>query len=201
MKVKFTSLVALLIVALTSICWANDWDAISQKASQLKSVRAEFTQEKHLKILAHPLISKGTFIYQAPKSLRWEYKSPVKSLMLMHNDSSKKYIQEDGELVEEQGGGFESMEIILQEITNWLNGRFTDNPIFNTSQENDLRIIFTPKDQAIARLINRIELKLSDQPSLMDSVTIYEGPASFTRLTFSNAEINQELDISQFTEK
>jgi outer membrane lipoprotein-sorting protein len=201
MRIKFISLFLLLSLALATICYANEWETISRNANQLKAVQADFIQEKHLKILARPIISKGLFIFQSPDSLRWEYKSPVKSLLLMHNGKSKKYIQRNGKLVEEHGINLESMQIILQEITNWLNGHFTDNPTFNASLENDHQIVFTPKDQAISRLINRIELKLSDQPGLLDSVTIFEGAASFTKLTFTNAEINPELKSSLFTEK
>ena len=47
-----------------------------QKPGRLRSVQAEFVQEKHLKILTRPLVSRGTFAFQAPQSLRWEYRSP-----------------------------------------------------------------------------------------------------------------------------
>jgi outer membrane lipoprotein-sorting protein len=186
---------------LAPLCRADEWETISENARQLKAVRADFIQEKHLKILARPIISKGLFVFQSPGSLRWEYTSPIRSLLLMHNGRSKKYVQREGELVEEQGISLEAMQIVLQEITHWLNGRFTDNPAFEARLQNERQIVFIPKDQAIGRLISRIELKLSDQPGLMESVTISEGPASFTRLTFTNAEVNPELKSSLFTEK
>jgi len=201
MKGRVSTYTVLLFFAFAGICQAATWETISQQANQLTSVKAEFVQEKHLKILVRPLISKGIFIFQSPGSLRWEYTSPVRSLMLMHNGRSKKYTQRGEDLVEEQGMSFESMQIVLQEITHWLNGRFTDNPVFDARLEGDRRIVFTPKDEAISKLINKIELNLSDQPSLMDSVIIHEGPGSFTKLTFNNAVINQQLEASLFTEK
>ncbi|VAW32903.1 hypothetical protein MNBD_DELTA03-1235 [hydrothermal vent metagenome] len=195
----FINIIALLCLTLPLHCWAaGDWAAVSRAAARLKSVQADFTQETHLKILARPIISKGIFIFQAPNSLRWEYKSPVRSIMLMHDGRTKKYIQQNGRLVEEQGPGLESMQIVLQEISHWLKGQFNADPTFKVRLEKGRRIIFTPKNKAIARLINRIVLKLSDQPSLMDSVTIYEGPASFTRLTFTDAKINRVIKESRF---
>lgn len=201
MRSRYLSLWLLVFLTLATLCQADEWETISQNARQLKAVRAEFIQEKHLEILARPIISKGLFIFQSPGSLRWEYTSPIKSLLLMHKGKSKKFSQREGELVEEKGLSLESMQIVLQEITHWLNGRFTDNPTFKARLENDRLIVFTPKAQAIARLISRIELALSERPGLMDSVTIYEGPASFTKLTFTNPEINPELKASLFTEK
>ncbi|MFW8600660.1 outer membrane lipoprotein carrier protein LolA [Desulfobacterota bacterium M19] len=198
----FINILALLILlSLPVHCRAGSWAAVSRNASRLKSVQAEFTQETHLKILTRPIISKGIFIFQAPNSLRWEYKSPIRSIMLMHDGRIRKYIQQDGRLVKEHGAGLASMQIVLQEITHWLKGQFNSDSTFKVKLEKDNRIIFTPRNKAIARLINRIVLKLSDQPSLMDSVTIYEGPASFTRLTFTKAKINQTVKASLFTDK
>ncbi len=62
--------------------WANTWDGIKARAMKIKSVKAEFIQEKHLKILKKPLISKGIFYYKSPGSLRWEYFSPVSAAFL-----------------------------------------------------------------------------------------------------------------------
>ncbi len=198
----FVNILVLLVCLLMPVhCRAESWAAVSRNAGRLKSVQAEFTQETHLKILARPIISKGIFIFQAPNSLRWEYKSPIRSLMLMHDGRIRKYIQRDGRLVEEHGAGLASMQIVLQEISHWLKGRFSADSTFNVKLEKDNRIIFTPRNKAIAKLINRIVLKLSDRPSLMDSVTIYEGPASFTRLIFSKAKINQVVKASLFTDK
>ncbi len=201
MKLFINILVLLILLSLPVHCRAESWAAINRNVSRLKSVQAEFTQETHLKILARPLISKGIFIFQTPNSLRWEYKSPIRSIMLMHDGRIKKYIQQDGRMVEEHGAGLASMQIVLQEITHWLKGQFSADSTFKVKLEKDNRIIFTPRNKAIVRLINRIVLKLSNQPSLLDSVTIYEGPASFTRLTFSKAKINQTVKASLFTDK
>ena len=56
----------------------------------LQSIQADFTQEKHLKILSQPIISTGTFTFQRPQSLRWEYISPIRSILLMHGGEVKK---------------------------------------------------------------------------------------------------------------
>ena len=168
---------------------------------QLHSVKADFTQEKNLKILARPIISTGTFTFQAPQSLRWEYQSPVHSILLMHDGKIKKIIERDGKLTEDQGMGLDSMQVVLAEISNWLDGRFTDNAMFTVAFPNKKTILLTPKDQGIAALISTIELKLGEQAGLLDAVTIFEGPGSFTRLTFTNRTLNQEVPASLFTGK
>ena len=181
--------------------WADSWQALKQNAGEINSVQADFIQEKHLKILARPIISQGTFIFQAPGSLRWEYTSPIKSILLIHNGRTRKFVERDGRLVAEQGMSLEAMQIVLQEISRWLSGNFRDNTAFAASLESGRKIVLTPGDESMARLISRIELQLSCQPGLMDSVTIYEGPDSYTRLTFLHAVLNQEIDNFLFMEK
>lgn len=171
-----------------------------QEGFQLHSVRAEFRQEKHLEILAAPIISTGLFIFQAPQSLRWEYRTPIRSLLLMHEGRLKKYVEQDGRLREETVG-FDTMQVVLSEITNWLDGRFTDNRMFKVSFPDQKTVLLLPREKGIAALISSIELKLGDKKGLLDQVTIYEGPDSYTRLTFSNPVLNQEIPSSLFTER
>ncbi|MBU4262436.1 MAG: outer membrane lipoprotein carrier protein LolA [Proteobacteria bacterium] len=165
---------------------------------RLHSVQADFVQEKHLKILARPIISTGTFIFQAPQSLRWEYQSPIASVLLMHDGKLKKYMEHDGKFQEERGMGLDSMQVVLAEISNWLDGRFTDNEMFTVSFPDKQTILLTPKEQGFAALISRIRLKLADQQGLLDEVTIFEGPDSYTRLTFTNSILNREIPVSRF---
>ena len=94
-----------------------------------------------------------------------------------------------------------SMQVVLAEISNWLDGRFTDNRMFAVSFPDEQTILLTPKQQGFADLISSIRLKLADQQGMLDEVTIYEGPGSYTRLTFSNRILNREIPASRFTNR
>lgn len=167
----------------------------------LQSIQADFIQEKHLKILVRPIISTGTFIFQAPQSLRWEYRTPVPSILLMHGGRVKKFIEKDGRLVEDKGMGLDSMQVVLGEISNWLDGRFSDNDMFSVSFPDESIVLLTPKEQALAGMISKIELKLADRKGLLDEVTIFEGPESYTKMIFKNRALNEEIPVSVFTDK
>lgn len=174
---------------------------LQTKPVHLRSVQADFIQEKHLKILARPIISTGTFTFQAPQSLRWEYRTPIRSVLLMHGGKVKKFMERDGVLTEDKGMRLDAMQVVLAEISNWLDGRFTDNAMFTVSFPEKKTILLTPKEQGLAALISSIELKLADQAGLLDQVIIFEGPDSFTSLTFSNRTLNQEIPVTLFTQE
>lgn len=165
---------------------------------RVESVQADFVQEKQLPILARPLLSKGRFLFQAPDSLRWEYFSPIHTVLLMHDGSIRKFIKHDERFVEEQGMGVDSMQIVLREITSWLDGKITDTPTFKADVRDNNLIILTPKEAVLAKIISRIELRLLNQNGIMESVTLYEGAESFTRMVFSASRLNETIPEDSF---
>ena len=189
----------LVLAAFACLGWAESWEAIRQNSGNITSITADFTQEKHLKILARPLISQGIFVFQAPDSLRWEYTTPVKSLLLMHKGRMRKFVQQNNKLVESQTPGMDAMVVVSREISQWLAGNFADNPTFDAELQPGRMIILTPKNKGLAQLISKIELQLAETPGLMESVSIFEGKDSFTKLVFSHAVLNTKIPETRFT--
>ena len=177
---------------------APAWGAESEQAVGFHSVQAEFIQEKHLPILARPLVSHGLFVFQAPGSLRWEYLAPLRSVLLMHNGGMTKLIERDGRLQPDPGVGIDAMRIILEEIGSWLDGRFSDNPLFILSRDDADTVILTPREAGLQAIISRIELRQGQEVGILESVTIVEGVDSFTRLTFNNEILDAKIPVQTF---
>jgi hypothetical protein len=192
---------AWLTFALAFFCggWAGSWDEIRSTAATITSVQAAFVQEKHLPILAKPLVSYGAFYFQAPRSLRWEYRRPVQSIMSVHDGRVRRFVSTGlNGFHEETGGGIEAMQVVVEEITHWLAGRFDDNPMFESRLEPGKRIVLVPKNEAFQKVILRIVLNLGDQPGVMHSVVIYESEDAFTQLTFTDTVLNAKIDEAVF---
>ena len=158
--------------------------------------------QKYMKILLKPLVSKGSFFFLSPNSLRWEYISPVKSILLMHKGRIKRYIEVDKGYAEDASARLQAMRIVMQEIAMWLLGSFDQNPNFIASLHTKpaSTITLTPKEKSFADIIKRIELKLSPKPGVIKSVKIIENENSFTLLEFTNVELNKKIDESIFRE-
>ena len=197
-KPHFLVSASILLSAFLCLGWADTWEGIRSTATTVTSVRAEFVQEKHMEILARPLVSKGIFYFKAPNSLRWEYRSPVQSILLMHDGRTKRYLKRNGAIIEDEGAHLQSMQVVLQDISQWLSGRFEENPAFSASLEPGRKIVLRPKEKSLATMIQRIELILSDRPGIISAVMIYEGKKSYTRFEFKNAVLNQALQDSIF---
>lgn len=185
-------------MTVTSVRADGSLEAMRAAAEKIFSIKGDFVQEKHMPILARPLIAHGYFAYQRPSSLRWEYRKPLKSILLLHDGKVNRYLHTEAGWVEDAAANLQSMDFILQEISNWLNGRFEANPLFHAEVGKDKTVILTPKDESMDQFIRRIELVMADQPGIMKQVTIYEGEDVFTRFTFVHPLINDTIAPSEF---
>ena len=191
-----------LILALCAVCTApgaaGSLAEMRAAAEQIVSVQGDFIQEKQMPILARPLIARGYFAYRRPASLRWEYREPLQSVLLLNNGEAHRFVRSDAGWREDSAAAMQSMDFILQEIAKWLNGRFEDNPLFNVSLAPDDKIIMTPKEKEMAQFIQKIELVMSDRPGIIKEVVISENTDTFTRFTFVDPKINEPVAPAEF---
>ena len=196
-KRKIVTLV-FITTSLLTLGWADSFEGIRAAAGNIQSIEADFVQEKHMRILARPLISKGHFVYKAPASLRWEYRHPMQRVMLMHKGDVRRFLQSEKGWAEDTASNLQPMDFVLQEISKWLNGRFDETPMFTASLAPENKIVLTPKESGMEQFIQRIEMVMADQPGIMKEVLIFESADSYTRFKFVTPKINQPLAEAVF---
>jgi len=195
---KINKLLISFLLSASLIAWGDSWEQIKKTAKDINSVQAEFVQKKHMEILSRPLVSKGKLYFQTPTSLRWEYTSPVHSILLMHGGTVTRYIKKNGAVTKDSSARLQSMQIVLQEIIMWMKGNFDANPGFTPQLKPGRIIVLTPKEKSMAEIIQRIELKLSKEPGVIQSVMIYESRKSYTVIDFGRVTVNAKLPDSLF---
>ena len=102
--------------------YSQDWASLKESFRNIQSVKAEFVQERHLQILKDPLVSEGRFFYLASGSLRWEYLSPLQSVMLQKGDSVRLYHFSESAWKQDMAQGVEARRMVLAEMSQWLRG-------------------------------------------------------------------------------
>lgn len=181
---------------------ATDFEQLRKESAKMKSLQAGFVQKKFMKILSKPLISEGRFYYAAPDAFRWEYFKPLRSVVISNKNFTKRYIYSEGKMIEDKTGGAQAMKIVLGEITEWMSGKFDQNPSFKAtiSKKQNTCITLTPAGVNANALIEKIEITLASQAGVVRSVKIYEGADSFTQIDFNNVKINGSINPSVFQE-
>lgn len=185
--------VVFLLAVCTCLGWADTLDGIRAAGATVAAIRAEFVQEKHLPILAQPLVSTGHLYYRRPDALRWEYTAPLHSVLLMRDGDVRRFVHSDRGWEADAGVRRQAMQVVMPEISSWLEGRFADSPLFTVALAGRGKILLTPRDTGLARFVQRIELRLGDRPGTLDEVVIREGEHAFTRMRFSDIQINPAL--------
>ncbi|MBN1365175.1 MAG: outer membrane lipoprotein carrier protein LolA [Syntrophaceae bacterium] len=178
----------------------NNFEKLRRESAKIKTLQADFVQKKFMKILSQPLISEGRLYYAAPDSFRWEYFKPLKSVVINHENSSKRYVYSEGKMVEDKTGGVQAMKIVLNDVANWLSGSFDQNPSFKAiiREGASIIIILTPAENTMRDMIEKIEITLSKKTATVRSVKIIEDANSSTQINFRNIQINKAINSSVF---
>jgi hypothetical protein len=181
--------------------WTDSWESIRKESVKVSSINARFTQTKRMKILASPLVSKGTFCFKAPDSVRWAYDAPVKSVLLLHRGTSRRFTQGHSGWTEDAGIGAAATSVMLQEIMLWSTGRFTESQGFTAEllAGTAPRIQLRPRDSSLGQIISGIEIiPAPDRPGMIQSIIIREGEGNTTTLDFAEVKINARLEDGLF---
>lgn len=189
----------LVIISLTSAA-ADNFDQLRKDAANIKTIKARFVQKKSMKILSKPLISEGLFYYIAPDSFRWEYLKPLRSVVIAYKGDTKRYIASGGKMIEDKTGGVQAMKIVLNEIADWMSGKFDQNPSFAATLKEGAytEITLIPVEKNMVGMIEKIKITLSKKEAAVKSVKIIESANAFTRIDFSDVQINKVISDKTF---
>ncbi len=158
-------------------------------------------EQKKMKILSRPIVSKGRFFYRAPGDLRWEYDSPIRSVLLLNEGNVERFTWRDGKYSRDAGGSLEGLRFVLQDISGWLAGDFVSSTTFTAELKHGSpdRIVLSPRDESFTKFIQRVELTLAPTPGVLRSVEIVESQENSTYIEFQNVETNLPFGEGLFT--
>lgn len=169
-----------------------------------RNIAADFIQEKEMKLLARPLVSKGRLLFRSPDNLRWEYLSPVRSVLLMKDGAARKFVWESGAWHEDKSAGLNAIPVVLAQMTGWMEGRFDDasgQAMFTASRDGRV-VRLVPKEEGMRAVIAAIALRLAAGDELVEEVDIHESasPAAdaVTRIRFHNTVTDRAIPDALF---
>lgn len=177
--------------------------AISETSKNITTLTCDFVQEKTSTMISEKAISKGTMNYKTNHCLRWEYKSPKASTLIVNND--------DIALKNEKGTNETINTRMFKELTNIIistidgSGLSDCKNFATTVSSNTTKSIYnvtlTPVNKRIAAVYSNIYLTISAQTKLAKQITLQEKNGDTMKITFSNHTINQPISNKLFITK
>lgn len=185
--------------------WARDLEDVRRACGEVRSVYAGFVQTKSMRLLKKPLRSEGVFVFEAPGSVRWEYQSPLRSVLLVERGKLQRFSQRDGAWLADAAERLEAMRVVVEELQTWMTGRFADSQAFSPTFEpaaegRPARIVLSPREAGLRAIIQRVELEFGARPGLVQRIRIVEGPEAETSIEFQDVRLNEPVEPGLFRE-
>jgi outer membrane lipoprotein-sorting protein len=183
--------------------WHQDWNGVRQAAAAVKTIETSFVQTRTLKILRKPLVSRGVMAYRRPNDLRWEYQSPLETLLVVRGGNVRRLIKHGGTWVPDASAKLEAMKIVLGEIGLWLDGNFTASKTFRpelrpADKGQPAHVDLLPVDPSLGKIISRIAILFGERPGTVDAIDIFEEGEGVTHIAFENPRYGQAIPDERF---
>jgi outer membrane lipoprotein-sorting protein len=175
---------------------------VEQSMGGVQTVAAGFVQEKHLSLFGDVVRTEGVILFARPDKLRWEIRSPFRSILLVAGDQVAKFEFHKGERRRlELGRSSDVIRIVMDQIRSWFRGDFEKSSADYTVQvfgSTPARVVLRPKDPEIGRNLEAIELELEEDLSGVTMVTIRESGGDRTVMRFKRIPGAPELAAEYF---
>jgi outer membrane lipoprotein-sorting protein len=183
--------------------WYQDWEGIRKAAATVKTIETSFVQTKTLKILTKPLVSRGVMAYRRPDDLRWEYQSPLQTLLVVRHGNAQRLLKHGGTWVADSSAKLEAMKIVLGEISLWLEGNFgaskTFKPELRAAQSgHPAHVELVPIDPSLAKIISSIDITFAERPGTVSAIDIHEGSEGTTHIAFEGSRMDGDIPDQRF---
>jgi len=184
---KFIKITLLFLLPFNHSYSADVLAEITARLVKTPITQGEFQQEKRLKILRKPLLSKGSFTYHQSKGVIWKTLTPIPSLLLV-NESHVLTGQGEQAVSPAFGKVFKAM---LGGDLNPLSEGFV---ITGEDKKPTWQLRLTPKDEALKKLISAMVLSGDNDLRLVE---ILETGGNMTRIKFAQITHPTQLTPEQ----
>lgn len=201
------ALVVLSVGLNISVAWSTEQEDLDsflknlQNASdQISSFSSEFVQEKHLALFSQPVLFTGKLAIVRPDRLRWEFTSPIPSVLLFNGDQgtrcSDKQQPEHFQLSSDP-----IMKTVAEQLWLWLGGDYNRlNSLYNLEKEGDSTLTIRPKDSQTSEYITAVSITFDVTSLQPRQVDITEPGGDLTRILFAATVMNGELSENLFSD-
>lgn len=163
----------------------------------VKSLKADFTQERHLSVFLDVLRAKGTFYFEMPDRLRWELREPYASVLVFNSGHAAKFNMQGKRLVKMKLGMEDLLQEVLKQIISIMHGdfdRIRGVYGFSLSRGKDIRLTMSPLSAGVSKMIKSIELSIDPVSYHVTKITIREPRGDYIEIGFYGEEENSGMD-------
>ncbi|WP_353188802.1 outer membrane lipoprotein carrier protein LolA [Pseudomonas sp.] len=194
MNVFFRSLGALTLLAVSS--WANAFDLqqLSEQLAKPDVIHGQFTQEKHLRALPQPLISKGSFVLAKNHGLLWLLKTPLQQDYRITANGIARRDTNGWQLLPNKSAGAEQNRLFLAVLQGDSSGLQRDFELALSGTAQQWQLTLTPRSMLLKQVFQQINI---DGGTLVQTIELLETQGDSTLLRMQDSTAEQPLSEAE----
>ncbi|WP_262139671.1 outer membrane lipoprotein carrier protein LolA [Pseudomonas sp. Marseille-Q5117] len=194
MNVFFRSLGALTLLAVSS--WANAFDLqqLSEQLAKPDVIHGQFIQEKHLRALPQPLISKGSFVLAKNHGLLWLLKTPLQQDYRITANGIARRDTNGWQLLPNKSAGAEQNRLFLAVLQGDSSGLQRDFELALSGTAQQWQLTLTPRSMLLKQVFKQINI---DGGALVQTIELLETQGDSTLLRMHDSTPEQPLSEAE----
>ncbi|RON70566.1 outer membrane lipoprotein carrier protein LolA [Pseudomonas fluorescens] len=194
MNVFVKGLSVLALLAMSSLANAFDLQQLSEQLAKPDVIHGQFIQEKHLRALPQPLISKGSFVLAKNHGLLWLLKTPLQQ---DYRITAKGIARRDGDgwqLLPNKSAGAEQNRLFLAVLQGDSSGLQRDFELALSGDAQKWKLTLTPRSLLLKQVFKQINI---DGGELVQTIELLETQGDSTVLRMQDSSAGQPLSDAE----
>jgi hypothetical protein len=194
MNVLVKSLSVLALLTMSAFANAFDLQQLSAQLAKPDVIHGQFVQEKHLRALPQPLISKGNFVLAKNHGLLWLLKTPLKQDYRISAKGIARRDDNGWQLLPNKSAGAEQNRLFLAVLQGDSSGLQRDFELALSGDAQQWKLTLTPRSLLLKQVFNQINI---DGGALVQTIELLETQGDSTVLRMQDSSAGQPLSDAE----
>ncbi|MBH3464083.1 outer membrane lipoprotein carrier protein LolA [Pseudomonas carnis] len=189
---KLAPTVAALLLSFSA--QAFDLQQLSDQLAKPSVIHGNFTQEKHLRALPQPLVSKGTFVLAKDHGLLWLLKAPLQQDYRITSQGIARRDANGWQLLPNKSAGAEQNRLFLAVLQGDSSGLQRDFDLQLQGEAQQWKLTLTPRSLLLKQVFTQINI---DGGALVRTIELLETQGDSTLLRMQDSTADQPLSNAE----
>ena len=189
---KLAPTVAALLLSFSA--YAFDLQQLSDQLAKPSVIHGHFSQEKHLRALPQPLVSKGTFVLAKDHGLLWLLKTPLQQDYRITSQGIARRDANGWQLLPNKSAGAEQNRLFLAVLQGDSSGLQRDFDLQLQGEAQQWKLTLTPRSLLLKQVFTQINI---DGGALVHSIELLETQGDSTLLRMQDSTADQPLSNAE----
>ena len=184
----------LIALLLSFSAHAFDLQQLSDQLAKPSVIHGNFTQEKHLRALPQPLVSKGTFVLAKDQGLLWLLKSPLQQDYRITAQGIARRDANGWQRLPNKSAGAEQNRLFLAVLQGDSSGLQRDFDLQLQGEAQQWKLTLTPRSLLLKQVFTQINI---DGGALVRTIELLETQGDSTLLRMQDNTADQPLSNAE----